>query len=141
MSNRVLFCLLLAIPFTTAESATRIAHDVNQPQQLASNTADDWLLVGGNYDGEAYIKKASFEKEGAYFSVITKYYFTYNKSVGLYKEKVSAADCRRGVGKIMGFSLDGKTLLANNDFAFGAESGASNIAEAICGMAKRKGLA
>ena len=154
MKKNLFLALLLITPFITAQANGPVSHQHNgrthshvlpgtgvnhthgqgarQPNQQSNDNG--WLLISEGNTTKTYAKKGSFKAENGYFEIVTKTRFKSSNTTEVYKERVSANDCRNEVGQTLTLDLSGK-LIATNDFAFGAGNVGSAKAEIICGLA------
>ena len=156
MKKNLFLALLLITPFITAQANGPVSHQHNgrthshvlpgtgvnhthgqgarQPNQQSNDNG--WVFISEGNTAKIYAKKGSFKTENGYFEIVTKESYKSSNTVGIYKRRVSANDCRNEMGQLLTFDLSGK-LIATNDFAFGAGNVGSTIAEFICGVAKK----
>jgi len=127
--STITVCLLMSLNACTETSTPK-------PKQQATNNTG-WVEAARSSDGK-YIYEfniRSYSESKKYVSIISqttniKYSST---QVSLERQYISKRDCKRGVGRIITKSLDGKVLY-KNDFVRNGSSIASGLGDALCYM-------
>lgn len=102
-----------------------------------ANAQDRWITVAESYESVFAIQPGSLEETRTIggleiAAVVGRSLDKKTRRIELRKWYVTLQDCSRKLGKLVTLRLDG-TYFFDNDFVFGSETIASQVAEIICG--------